>query len=882
VVAGLSAGAGVLAVQELLRPEWTPRVGPAALAAATLAVGALARRQGRTVGADAGATWHGFAVLAALLALGQLGRAVTGVGLNPHHAAASDVVLAATGPVAVLLFLRLVRSTRTRIRFQVALDGAVAFTALAVLLQMLLPEVADAGAPVLTVVYPTVSAALCAVALVTFGGVSAPRRAAAGWLLLTFAARAVAMVAGSLAVAHPSPALDVVTSTGYLVMLTTATLALAADPGPQPPTAAPTAAVPLGGVVVSYCLSFAVLLLLLLAWALGRRPSTAEVLTVAALLVLTFARTLLWAADGARLTRRVLRTEAFFRTLVHRAADITLVLDTDGAITWASSAGQSPSSWAARDLEGRPLDEFVHDDDRQELARALRRTADLDEGPAPVFRLRTRDGGWRRFETVRTTTATGLPDRDRDGFVLHLRDVADRRSTELELERMAYTDYLTGLPNRARLMAALEAARGRAGREEFCLLMLDLDGFKSVNDVAGHDAGDDLLVQVATRLRTAVRDRDLISRLGGDEFAVLVRAGIDEAAALGERIVADLRAMRPTAAAGGRADELVFDVSASVGVAQLDPAEEVTTTLRQADLALRAAKAAGKSRVRLHADTPDEAASRRARLARDLPAAIEEGQLRLLFQPVIGVAERTVLGVEALVRWQHPQLGLVPPDEFIALAEADGLIVPLQRWVLGAATAAVAPLLADGHDLKLGVNISVRHLQAGCLAPDVVRALTESGVSPRRLMLEITESVLMGAEDTFEADLTTLRELGCIISLDDFGKGHSSMARLARLPVDVLKMDRGFVGHIEGDPRTEAIVRSVVELGRTLGIDVVAEGVETPGQLAVLRDLGCRYLQGFLLGRPVPPEQLRTVVEGFDEDLLDVASDLTESHLAVH
>jgi len=884
VVAGLASGAAVLAAVELGRPDWTPRLGPAVLAAATLVVGALVRRHSRTLHVEAGVPWRLFGGIAALLALGQSLRSLTGVGVNPHASGPSDLALAATGPVAVLLCVRLVRSTRGRIRSQVVLDAAVALAALSVLLQMLVPVVTGGGDLLLTVGYPTVSAMLCAVGLVTLGGVSAPRRAAAGWLLLTFAALAAAMVAGSVAVTHPSPLLDVATSTCYLAVLATATLALAADPGPQARSDAPAATVPLAGVVVSYCLSFAVLLLLLLAWALGRRPSTAEVLTVALLLSLTFARTLAWAADGARLTRRVLRTEAFFRTLVHRAADITIVLDAEGAITWASGAGQTSSSWAARDLEGRPLGDFVHDEDRHELARALGRTADLDDGPSPVFRLRTRDGGWRRFETVRTTTATGLPGRgsDRDGFVLHLRDVADRRSTELELERMAYTDYLTGLPNRARLMAALEAARPRSGREEFCLLMLDLDGFKPVNDIAGHDAGDQLLVQVAARLRATVRDRDLVSRLGGDEFAVLVRAGLAEAAALGERIVAGLREMRPTAAAGGHADELAFDVSASIGVAQLDPADEVTTTLRQADLALREAKAAGKSRVRLHVDTPDEAGSRRARLARDLPGAIEHGQLRLLFQPVIGVEEGTVLGLEALVRWQHPQLGLVPPDEFIGLAEADGLIVPLERWVLAEATATVAPLLAEGHDLKLGVNVSVRHLQAGCLAPDVARALTESGMAPQRLMIELTESVLMGADDGFEGDLSTLRELGCILSLDDFGKGHSSMARLARLPVDVLKMDRDFIGHIDADPRTEAIVRSVVELGRTLGIDVVAEGVETPGQLAVLRDLGCRFLQGYLLGRPVPPEQLRDVLDGFDADLLAAAADPTESRLPVH
>jgi diguanylate cyclase (GGDEF)-like protein/PAS domain S-box-containing protein len=639
--------------------------------------------------------------------------------------------------------------------------------------------------------------------------------------------------------------------------------------------------VPLAGVVVSYCLSFAVVLFLLGGWALGRPPTTVEVLTVAVLLLLTFVRTLVWARDGARLTRQVLRTEAFFRSLVHRAADITIVLDAAGAITWASGAGQSPTAWSARDLEGRTLESFVHPADRHELLRALGRTADLDDGPAPVFRLRTRDGGWRRLETVRTASSAGLPGRgiDHDGTVLHLRDVVERRNAELELERMAYTDFLTGLPNRARLMAALETARARASRRgEFCVLMLDLDGFKPVNDIAGHDVGDDLLVQVAERLRRTVRDRDLISRLGGDEFAVLIRAGLDEATVLAERIVAELRDMHPSAPADG----LVLEVSGSVGVTEFDPAEDVATTMRQADLALRAAKTAGKGCVRLHADTADDAPGRRARLARDLPRAIEDGQLRLVFQPVVGVEERRVLGLEALVRWQHPQLGTVPPDEFISLAEADGLIVPLERWVLGAATAALAPLLAEGRDLRLGVNVSVRHLQAGCLAPDVARALADSGVPPQRLMVEITESVLMADEEGMAGDLSTLREMGCVLSLDDFGKGYSSLARLARLPVDILKMDREFVGHIDRDPRSTAIVGSVIELGRTLGMDVVAEGVETPEQLAALHGLGCRYLQGYLLGRPVPAEELRALLDGFDPRLLDEAADLTDSALAVH
>jgi EAL domain-containing protein (putative c-di-GMP-specific phosphodiesterase class I) len=247
---------------------------------------------------------------------------------------------------------------------------------------------------------------------------------------------------------------------------------------------------------------------------------------------------------------------------------------------------------------------------------------------------------------------------------------------------------------------------------------------------------------------------------------------------------------------------------------------------------------------------------------------------------VVGVEERRILGLEALVRWRHPELGPVPPDEFISLAEADGLIVPIQRWVLQRATATLAPLLRDGRDLQLGVNISVRHLQAGCLAVDVANALETSGVPARRLMIEITESVLMSAADRMDGDLSALRELGCVLSLDDFGKGYSSLARLARLPVDVIKMDRDFVGHIEEDARTRALVGAVVELGRTLGVDVVAEGVETPGQLQALRSAGCRFFQGYLLGRPVAPEDLPRVVDGFDPSVLDRRP--TDSAVTVH
>jgi len=267
-----------------------------------------------------------------------------------------------------------------------------------------------------------------------------------------------------------------------------------------------------------------------------------------------------------------------------------------------------------------------------------------------------------------------------------------------------------------------------------------------------------------------------------------------------------------------------------------------------------------------------EEAGRRTRLARDLPLALEREELRVVYQPVVGLVERRVLGLEALVRWEHPELGAVSPEEFVALAEEDGLIVPLQRWVIRTATADHARLIAAGRDLRLAVNVSALHVQARCLVEDVASALQRAGLPADRLMIELTESVFTDDAELLRSTLAELSDLGCVISLDDFGKGSSSLTQLARLPVDVLKMDRGFVTGIDADPRRAALVAGVVDLGRTLGMDIVAEGVETPAELAALTALGCRFLQGWLMGRPVPAEALAAVVDGFDPTVLDGGS----------
>ena len=586
-------------------------------------------------------------------------------------------------------------------------------------------------------------------------------------------------------------------------------------------------------------------------------PGAAALLVLALLAAVS---ALVQARAGRELARRLAAAEACVRAVTRSAGDVTAFVDDRGAVGWVSGAVRGQLGWDGAQLRGRLLVDLAHPDDRAELAAgvAAARSGVAADDPLTV-RLADATGRWRDVEVSGLTPAA-------DGLVLHLRDVAGRRSAVRELERMAWTDYLTGLPNRARFMAALDTARGRAAAgEPSSLLLLDLDGFKAVNDVAGHDAGDQLLREVADVLRVAARDGDLVARLGGDEFAVLATGGLGEATGLADRLLPLLT--RPFRFTGDGTP--AFSISGSIGVAEVQPGDDATDAVRRADIALRAAKADGKGCVRSSGQAIDNALARRALLARDLPAALEQGQLELEYQPVVGVEQRRVLGVEALVRWEHPLLGTVPPEEFIGLAEDDGLIVPLQRWVLAAAAADLAPLGDRGYDLQLGVNVSVRHLQAGCLVPDVAEVLAATGLPARRLMLEITEGTLMGTDDRLEGDLATLSAMGCVVSLDDFGRGWSSLAHLARLPVSVLKMDRAFVAGIAGDRRAAALVGTVVELGRTLGIDVVAEGVESAEQLAVLRELGCVFVQGWAIGRPVPVAELTAVVDGFDADVLD-------------
>nr|MDT0663039.1 bifunctional diguanylate cyclase/phosphodiesterase [Micromonospora sp. DSM 115978] len=424
---------------------------------------------------------------------------------------------------------------------------------------------------------------------------------------------------------------------------------------------------------------------------------------------------------------------------------------------------------------------------------------------------------------------------------------------------LAHTDPLTGLANRRGLLRDM-AGEKRAGGP--CVLLgLDLDGFKNVNDMRGHDVGDAVLVEVGQRLRTNLRPGDLAARLGGDEFAVLMWGRLPEAQRVAERLLGVLG--RPYEHEDGR----VF-LSVSIGVADQSGAADVDAMLRNADLALRYAKQRGKNRVERYDVAYDRLLRRRTTLEHEMRGAVERGELRLAFQPVVAVPSVRPVGAEALLRWHHPELGSVRPDEFIPLAEECGMIAKLGAWVLHEACHQLSHWLAEGHDVWLSVNVSPRELHAPEYVVQVADALRAHHVPPQRLVLEITEHAVATDLDELIRRLGALRLTGVRIALDDFGAGYSSLGQLRRLPIDILKIDHSLVaeqGTIHAPERGgrafAPMVDVVMRLGHQLGLEVIAEGVTNPTELAAVVEAGCRFGQGQLFGWGVPAEHLEAMLD---------------------
>ena len=445
-----------------------------------------------------------------------------------------------------------------------------------------------------------------------------------------------------------------------------------------------------------------------------------------------------------------------------------------------------------------------------------------------------------------------LDDPDVAAVVVNLHDITDRKRAEEELSHQAFHDALTGLANRAlfrdRLDHALDS-NSRTGADP-AVIFMDLDGFKTVNDSLGHDAGDELLREVAARLGRAVRRGDTVGRLGGDEFAILVEQSsrpLDEATTVADRILQVLT--EPAVIAGHR-----VALSASLGIAVGDDGSTSASLLRDADVAMYQAKTGGKGRWVLFDPGMRIAAVRRLELEDDLQYALDRGEFVLHYQPVVELETERIVGFEALLRWQHPVLGLVEPDRFIPLAEDNGLIVPIGRWVIqeAARTAARWRGFDRTYPITMAVNISARQLASASLVTDVADALSSAGLEPSALVLEMTETVLVHDPTTAAERLHQLRRLGVRLAIDDFGTGYSSLSYLRQFPVDILKIDRSFINTITERSKVPAIVRGLLDLGRTLQLETVAEGVELPFQQRQLRDQQCDLAQGFLFARPLP------------------------------
>ncbi|MCH0565957.1 EAL domain-containing protein [Streptomyces sp. MUM 136J] len=568
------------------------------------------------------------------------------------------------------------------------------------------------------------------------------------------------------------------------------------------------------------------------------------------------------AVDRIALRKEIVRreSEAYFRTLVRNASDVILIVDGDGTVRYATPSAEAVFGSSA--LNGTPLRDLVDPEDRGRVDRTL--SVLCRHG-----RQESHDHWWVAREADRIEVEVRCRDLREDqtvaGLVVTLRDVTEQRQLEHELTQRAFHDSLTGLPNRTLLLERTGRAllRGRREGTLSCLLFIDLDGFKTVNDTFGHSVGDRLLRAVGERLTQTLRRTDTASRLGGDEFAVLMedaRQPLD-AELLAAQVIQALG--RPFRLSGE-----LLGVSASVGVATAHDSEDAEELLALADLALYAAKAAGKQQwCRFRPQLRTRTAERHDLLA-GLDNAIARGEFAVRYQPVVdlaGTAAGDVVGFEALARWPYARHGPVPPGQFIPLAEETGHINPLGAWVLRSATADIARLQREAEASAapyVSVNVSGRQWRDAGFLGEVRRALDTPGLVPGSLQLELTESVLLRRDGQVDSAIRELRERGVRIAVDDFGTGFSSLRYLREFPLDTLKIDKSFIDDIARDPRQVALVEGIVRIADTLGLAVIAEGIEEQAQRELLTAMGCHFGQGYLFAPPMTLDQGRAVLSG--------------------
>ena len=562
------------------------------------------------------------------------------------------------------------------------------------------------------------------------------------------------------------------------------------------------------------------------------------------------------------------------RDLANRTSDVVLICDLDGVVRYASPAVQD-YGYPAGALAGRRLLDFVHPEDRSAALASVRlalggydpaglagpsagELAERAEGSGRFgVRVRAADGTWRHIEsTVLRFQAPGEPIQ----ILVTARDVSDQVALRQQVTHLTFHDGLTGLPNRAYVEErARDVLRDAAAARRTGVIFLDLDRFTAVNDSVGHGAGDLVLAQAARRLRAVVPLHDTVARWGSDEFAVLVEnaGNVQEVTEIAERLAGAVAA-EPFRVAG---QQIALTASVGVALADVDPPGLV---LRNADVAMSRAKDTGGDRVEVYAAHMHADVVRRLEIVSDLQHAVSNGELTLQYQPIVDLATSRVTGAEALVRWWRGDQ-LVPPREFLGTAEESGLIVPLGEWVIREACTQGAAWRRSSADVGVSVNLSARQITATGFSARVAAILAETGLPPEALTVEVNERTLVEEDGLIIERLADLHRLGVRMAIDDFGTGYASLAYLRQLPLDIIKIAPSFVAGLGHDDTLTLLTRTVVQVGRDLGLQVIAEGIEQPRQLAALREMSCQYGQGFLVARPLGAPGVEALIRTSDD-----------------